>query len=424
MHTPLPQFVLIIPDGAADRNCDLGGTPLEVARTPAMDFISRSGINGLVQTLYEQLPRESLVAQLGIMGWDPLRYYPNGRASAELRGFSSVDLSAGDLAFRANFVRMNDDVLVSYNAGYTTSRIAEPLIHRLVSSLSEPFPEFELYHQSDFRNTLVLRNTSIDAGELVCPEPHESHGERFDLRNLVQPLTSGARPVARRINEYVTAAAELLAGEPANALFPWSPSRPLRLPPFHEVAAWKGRSAVVASMEFLLGIGSAGGLETFRVGNGRPDTPYPAKGAKVLELLADNSELVICHINAPDEASHMRDLDCKIRCLEQVDRHIVTPVLNYFHRHPERLGGVMVVPDHYSNTLVGPAACLRREAHSLDPVPFALWNGCKSDACVAYSEKHARRGIYAAPLRSLDLLPLLLSRTPAGVEAGHAGAII
>lgn len=52
-----------------------------------------------MQTLYPDLPRESLVAQLGMLGWSPHLYYPGGRVSCELLTTGGIGLDDGDLAF-------------------------------------------------------------------------------------------------------------------------------------------------------------------------------------------------------------------------------------------------------------------------------------------------------------------------------------
>jgi 2,3-bisphosphoglycerate-independent phosphoglycerate mutase len=403
------KFVIIIPDGAADSNRERGCSPLQAAQLPGMDFIAREGVSGVVHTLYPDLPRESMVAQLGLLGWDPRTYYPCGRASAELLACADVDLARDDIAFRANLVRMIGKTLASYNAAFITSTEARPLIVRLRSRLAKEFPEFELYHQSDFRNTLVVRNADIDPRELVCPEPHENHGRDFELRRLIVATTQTATRVADRINEYLVAASGVLANESANALFPWSASRAFSLPQFHRATGFVGRVAIVGFMDFLLGIARAGGIEFFRVGNGRPNTDYVAKGNKAVELLEAGYSCVVCHINAPDEASHMGDLACKIDSLERIDRFIVGPVLRYFERHLEELGGVMIVPDHYSNIRGEVAAGKRSDIHSLHPVPFALWNNRERDLCLEFSESEAVRGRYAGTeINHLDLLPLLI----------------
>ena len=81
----MTKYVIIVIDGAADLPIpELGNkTPLEYARIPNMDRIALKGRTGLTQTIYPGLPMGSIVANLGILGYNPLRYYPNGRASFE-----------------------------------------------------------------------------------------------------------------------------------------------------------------------------------------------------------------------------------------------------------------------------------------------------------------------------------------------------
>ncbi len=402
------KYVLIVPDGAADHARVCGRSPLMLARTPHIDFIARDGVTGLVQTLYEDLPKESLVALLGILGWQPHRDYPCGRASSELLAVDGINLNDEDLAFRANFVHVENGHLVSYNANYITSKDAIHLVHRLNRSLQPEFGEFELYHNRDFRNTLVFRRAAIDPRLLCCPEPHESYGIEFDFHHLISGQDVKSTEVAARLNEYLRCAARLLVDTPANMLFPWSASRPLRLPRFLDITGFQGPVAIVGSMDFLQGIAKAGGIEFFRTGDGSPSTNYQAKGAKVVELLAAGHRFVLCHINAPDEASHMRDIELKIHTLEQIDLHVVRPIVEYFHRRPEELGGVMVVPDHYTNCWNEPIQKTRIEVHSSDPVPFLLWNGYERDGIRHFGEDEARRGCYGAvPLSHMDLLSLL-----------------
>jgi 2,3-bisphosphoglycerate-independent phosphoglycerate mutase len=411
-----PKFVMVIPDGAADSNRELGCSPLQAAQIPNMDFLAREGVCGLVQTLYPDLPRESMVAQLGILGWDPRVYYPFGRASAELLACEGIQLAPGDVAFRANLVRMAGNRLESYNACFIESEEAVVLIERIRSVLTNKFPEFELHHNSDFRNTLIVRNASVDPRDLICPEPHESHGRQFAIGRLISARTLSAENLAARINEYLLAAAALIEDESANALFPWSASRAFQLCPFSESTGFPNRVGIVGFMDFLLGIAKAGGVNFFRVGNGRPGTNYEAKGRKIIELLERGFSLVVCHINAPDEASHMGDLPGKVAALEQIDRFVVAPVIRYFERHTEELGGIIILPDHYSNITPELGGGRRGDIHSLHPVPFALWNNRDRDSSAEFSEDGAARGIYARPfVHHLSILPLLLHLRNAGL---------
>ena len=402
------RYVVVVPDGGGDRHRVGGLSPMEAAHTPYMDFLAREGVSGLMRTLYPDLPRESLVAQLGMLGWEPHRYYPGGRASCELLALNGMQLDEGDLAFRANLVRMEGRTLASYNADYIGNAEGAAVVERLRAALGDAFPDVEVRHNSDFRTVLVLRGARVHPGQLSCAEPHESQGMQFDLDRLVRGKDVAGHRVAARVNAFLREAARALADEPANALFPWSASLPLRLPSFRSNTGFPGPAGVVGAMDFLCGIARAGGMEFRKVGDGRPGTDYAGKGEMAVRLLEEGYELVYVHVNAPDEAAHMGDVELKIRCLERIDAEVLRPVVEYFLARPEELGGVVVVPDHYTNSSPELSGVQRCQVHSMDPVPFALWNGRDRDAVTRFGESPATGGRYAdAGLDHLSLLSLI-----------------
>jgi len=400
------KFVLIIPDGAADLHREASRSPLGEASIRYWDWVAAEGVCGLMQTLYPDLPRGSIIAQLGMLGWDPYEYSGHGRSVWELLGLDGeFKLGPSDLVFRANLVQMVGARLASYNAGFILSEQAIPLVERINAATHRGFPHFELYHNCDFRNSLVLRDAGVAPALLDCPEPHENEGAEFDPARLISGSDPASAAVAARMNSYLVRVAGLLAGGAANMLFPWSASRAFKLPLFRENTGFEGRAAIVGCMDFLQGIAKVGGIDFFRIGNGRPDTDYAAKGAKVLELLESGYSFVVCHVNSPDEAAHMRDRPSKIFCLEAIDQHIVAPVVKRFRSRPEELGGLMIVPDHYTALLLGTT---RVDAHSLDPVPFASWNGRNKDSVTRFDEDSVRAGRYGnTPVSHLDLLRML-----------------
>lgn len=401
------QYVLIIVDGAGDVHRILERSPLALARTNGMDFIARHGFSGVMSTLYPDLPRGSLVAQLGIFGWAPHEYYPAGRASSELLALRQIQLGPNDLVFRANIARMEGSVLTSYNADFIDSSRSQPLVQRINRELGARFPQFELYHNSDFRNTLVVRDAPVSASDIICAEPHESHGMSFDIGNLVRTSRPAGEELVCSINRYLAHIAEILWQDTDYVLFPWGASNVFCLPPFCEHNQFEGRAAIVGNMDFLHGLANAGKIDFYKVGNGRPDTNYRGKGKTVLECLADGYDFVACHINGPDEASHMYDVPLKMTSIESADEEIVLPVIEYFMKHPSRLGGVMVLPDHYTNT-VPDTADRRIESHSLHPVPFAVWNAKEADGCGYFSEDEAAAGRHGTtPVSHLRALQIL-----------------
>jgi len=78
------KYIVLLGDGMADRPLqELGGlTPLQKAHTPNMDSLAATGILGKVRTVPEGMHPGSDVANLSILGYNPLEYY-SGRAPLE-----------------------------------------------------------------------------------------------------------------------------------------------------------------------------------------------------------------------------------------------------------------------------------------------------------------------------------------------------
>lgn len=405
----LKKYVVIIPDGAPDKARLDGLSPLEKAHIPNMDFVANKGITGLMQTLFPDLPKGSLVAQLGMLGWNPHKYYPHGRASAEALAVG-LKMSEEDIAFRANFVLMERKTLKSYSANYIPGEKAVKLVRLVNSVLRREFPDFELSHAAEFRNVLIVRRAKVNPKDLLCPEPHEHQGDDFEIGGLVTAKSPNSEECVGQINRYLARAEVLLKGKEANALFLWSPSAPLILPNFNEINEIEGKCAIVGNMDFLKGIAVAGGLEFHLIGNGYINTDYQAKGEATIELLKSGCRFVYCHINAPDEAAHMGNIESKIDSLEKIDFHIVKRIVHHFQDNPGQLGGLIIAPDHYTNTgtFYPDQTSFRQEMHSAIPVPFALWNNDDSDAVNKFSENAAIKGKFGAtPIGSERFLEIL-----------------
>jgi len=109
------KYAVVIIDGAADEPIAsiFHETPFEHAQINYIDELAKGGKTGLVRTMYPGLPLGSIVACLGIMGYNPGRYYPNGRASCILGYRSGASLPVLGLwgTTRAGITRMAGRVL-------------------------------------------------------------------------------------------------------------------------------------------------------------------------------------------------------------------------------------------------------------------------------------------------------------------------
>src|SRR5437667_6740889 len=127
------------------------------------------------------------------------------------------------------------------------------------------------------------------------------------------------------------------------------------------------------------------------------DTVYAAKGRYGVAALADH-DLVCVHVEAPDEASHEGRADAKVKALEEIDRHIVGPLLEALPKHGD--WRILVSPDHRTP--------LRTRAHAHGAVPFALaGTGIASKGQPAYDEAIAAASDVAYD-KGHELMPRLL----------------
>ena len=93
--------------------------------------------------------------------------------------------------------------------------------------------------------------------------------------------------------------------------------------------------AVVSAVDLLRGIGRYAGLDVLKVAGvtGYLDTNYQGKVDAAFEALKDK-DLVIVHLEAPDETSHSGRLDLKMTAIEDFDAKVVGPMLAGLEQFP------------------------------------------------------------------------------------------
>src|SRR5262249_6494442 len=131
------------------------------------------------------------------------------------------------------------------------------------------------------------------------------------------------------------------------------------------------------------------------------DTDFAAKGRYAVRAL-EGHDLVCVHVEAPDEASHEGRADAKVKALEEIDRHIVGPLLEALPSHGERR--LLVSPDHRTT--------LRTRAHAHGAVPFAAaGTGIAARGQPSYDEAVAAAGPLAFE-SGHELMRLFLEGNP------------
>ena len=122
------KYAIIIPDGCADEPQETLGnrTPLQAAKTPAMDEVARIGIVGQASNVPAHLPAGSAVANMSLLGYDANEFF-TGRAPIEAVA-QNITLGPDDWAIRCNLVTIQDQVMRDFTAGHISSDEARELL--------------------------------------------------------------------------------------------------------------------------------------------------------------------------------------------------------------------------------------------------------------------------------------------------------
>lgn len=379
------KYAIVVPDGCSDEPLEsLGGkTPLAVAETPAMDAIAKDGRVGRARHVPEGFSPGSDVANLSLFGYDPRRYF-TGRAPLEAAALG-IDLGPGDWAFRCNLVTIQDGRMVDFTAGHISTEESAVLLRDLQSEVGSERIQF--VPGTSYRNILVYRSM----GEAV-PFSLETRGTPpHDLTDSAviddYPRGPGSdilhRLMAQSVSVFsdhpINRAREAKGKLPATGAWLWGAGSTPRLDSFEK--RFTKRGAIITGVDLLRGLGALVGWRRINVpgATGYTDTNYLGKGEYAIEAI-DETDLIVVHVEATDEAAHEGDVEAKIKALEEIDRHIVGPLYEALRRRGDYR--IMVSPDHPTP--------IRTKTHTCDPVPFAMAGvGIEPDAAVRYDEAAA-----------------------------------
>jgi 2,3-bisphosphoglycerate-independent phosphoglycerate mutase len=363
------KYVVIIGDGMADRPVkELGGkTPLQVASIPNMDRLAREGIIGKVRTIPRGLHPGSDIANLNILGYDPVIFY-SGRAPLEAAGIG-IELKDDDVAYRCNLVTLKYNkektkaVMEDYSSGHISTEEARELIKDMNEKLGSE--DITFYPGVSYRHIMVW---SSGPTHIECTPPHDISGKDIAdylpvgegedvLRNLM--LSSIGILESNPVNKERAKIGE----KPANSIWLWGQGKKISIPMFKEKYLLEG--ALVSAVDLMKGIGISAGFEILNVPGitGYLDTNYTGKAKAALKAL-DNVDISYIHVEAPDEAGHAGSYTDKIKAIEDFDALVVGTVLKGIESFKEYR--ILLLPDHATPITV--------KTHTEEPVPFVIYD--------------------------------------------------
>jgi 2,3-bisphosphoglycerate-independent phosphoglycerate mutase len=137
---------------------------------------------------------------------------------------------------------------------------------------------------------------------------------------------------------------------------------------------------MTSGVDLLNGLAQLAGMEVLEIAGvaDNLDNDYTAQAEGAVAALSVH-DLVVVHIEAPDEASHDRDIDAKIDAIQRIDGEVVSRLRSF----PGDIR-LLVMPDHPTPITL--------QTHTSDPVPFLIWGkGVMPNGAGRFTEAEAKR---------------------------------
>jgi len=378
------KYIVVILDGASGWPLETHAekTSLQASAIPVLDLMATQGRVGLACTVPEDLEPSSSTACTSILGFDPVEHFV-GRAAIEAAAMG-IELGPDEIALRVNTLTIEDGIMKSYAGGHITTPESRAIVERLATHLNDE--TFTLYPGVAYRHILVVKGHP-ELLETTYTAPHDISDKPVEG---CTPQGAGAALLA----QYTARAAELLKSDPVNAqrkeagrfpitdLWPfWPGTAPLDMPDFADT--YNKTAVITSGVDLLYGLANLFNIDPLHIEGvtDGPDTDYVAQVEGSLAAL-DTHDLVVIHVESPDEMGHAGNAEGKIEAIEAIDTHIMTRVLGYARERGDVR--VLAMPDHPTPVAI--------KTHVREPVPFILWGtGVEADEATTYSEESAKQ---------------------------------
>jgi 2,3-bisphosphoglycerate-independent phosphoglycerate mutase len=376
------KYLVLITDGAADWPLASHGgkTCLELAQTPNLDALAREGTVGHVRTVPPGMEPSSACACMSLLGYDPRVYY-KGRGSIEARSME-LPVGEGEVVFRCNLVSTHEGRMESYSCGYISNDEAHELIDALNHELGDE--EVSFYPGVSYRHICRIRGHE-ETLLAHCTPAHDIPGGRIEQHLPEGKGSEYLRRLMERskavLKDHPVNVRRLSRGElPATMIWLfWGSGQIPAMPAF--LQEYGLSAAMTSGVDLLLGLAKMAGMRVLSIPGVTGDiaNDYVEQMRGSIEGL-ETSDLVVVHVEAPDEAGHDGSVKDKVEAIERIDADMVAPVRSL---RPGQLR-VLVAPDHPTPIEV--------QTHVSETVPFIMWGpGFAPNGAFRFTENEGKR---------------------------------
>lgn len=362
------KYIVILGDGMAGEPLAAldGKTTLEAASTPVMDALASMGELGLAKMVPDGMKPGSDVANLAVLGYDPMRSY-SGRSPLEALSVG-VPMDATDIIHRCNLVTLSENepyeekTIIDHSSGEISSEDADILMDAIRDAFNNE--QFQFFSGTSYRHITVWKNGTV----LDFEQPHDHLGEvigpYLPTENAFRDMMEKSFDILNNHPLNVKRAAE--GKNKANSLWFWGAGTKPSLSDFRQKTGLKG--TMISAVDLLKGIAVGAGMEVVEVegATGSLHTNYEGKAdAAVKALLEDGQDFVYIHVEAPDEMGHQGSLTDKVQAIEYLDRRVIARVKQAMDASGEAYR-MLILPDHPTP--------IRIRTHSPEPVPYIIYD--------------------------------------------------
>ena len=380
------KYIIILGDGMAGEPLDMlgGKTTLEAAATPHMDALASAGTLGLAKMVPAGMKPGSDVANLAVLGYDPLRNY-SGRSPLEALSVG-VTMEPTDIIHRCNLVTLSENepyaekTIIDHSSGEISTADADILMDAVREAFNNE--QFQFFTGTSYRHITVWKNGTV----LDFEQPHDHLGQVIGAFLPEHPAFRAMMEKSFEIlNNHPLNVQRAAEGKnKANSLWFWGAGTKPALQNFKDKTGLTG--TMISAVDLLKGIAVGAGMASVDVpgATGSLDTNYEGKAQAALDaLLKDGNDFVYIHVEGPDEMGHQGELEHKIQAIANIDERILAVVKAGLDAAGEDYR-ILVLPDHPT-----PIRC---RTHTSDPVRFVLYDSTVAfDQGCGFAEAEAKK---------------------------------
>ncbi len=380
------KYIIVLGDGMADEPIEAlsGKTPLEYAKTEAMDAISKKAEIGMVHTIPEGMKPGSDTANLSVLGYDPKKYY-SGRSPLEALSIG-VPMKDTDIALRCNIVTLSEEdvpfeerTILDHSSGEISTEDCAVLLEAVRKELETD--TYQFYLGTSYRHCLIW-----DKGEVIdLAQPHDVLGQvigqYLPTDKVLYEMMKKSYDIL--VNHPLNIERKKQGLNPANCCWFWGAGTKPMLSSFEEKTGKKGM--MISAVDLLKGIAVGAGMGVAKVegANGGLHTNYEGKmQAAVKALTEEGYDFAYIHVEAPDEMGHQGSVEKKVQAIEYLDARVIAPLVENLKEKNVDFR-LLVLPDHPTP--------IRVRTHTADSVPYMLYDSTNEECHTwNYNEKEGK----------------------------------